>query len=394
MSRSYPHLGLVRWPFPVVPEPEYCTFLAARSRLRSDVQDIVKALARRDTSSIHLFWAWFGAGKTHALYYLCHQAKALGQIDSNGHLHAVYTEFPKSARTFLDVYRSLLVSINIDLLTDAFLEVYTSPQLSEIQHRMNQASPDLFNALQVLATGQLQQQILAQRWLRAEPVPIGDLRKAGIGQKISTSDEATRVLSSIVALLNLSAQSQGRPAARLIWILDEFQRIERAGRRGIDDINSGLHSTFNASPTALSLVFSFSGKPQRRGVPTWFSPELRDRLGGTKVMVLPPMLQNEALQFVREILAELRRPLTDGRSVQPYFPFSDASCKAIIDDLQDHGGGELKPRGIMHGFNAVLQEAEPLIEQGTLDIICTDFAKEVLRDYVIIAATDEDGGDE
>ena len=62
MIRAYPHLKLTRWPFPVVPDPDYCTFLAARSLLRDDVHDLLNALARRDTSSIHLFWAWFGAG--------------------------------------------------------------------------------------------------------------------------------------------------------------------------------------------------------------------------------------------------------------------------------------------------------------------------------------------
>lgn len=388
MTRAYPHLGLVRWPFPVVPEPAYCTFLAARSQLRSDVRDIVTSLARRDTSSIHLFWAWFGAGKTHTLHYLCHRASTACRADGSNLLHSVYTEFPKGARTFLDVYRSLVVALDLDLLTEAFLEVWTSPQLSDIRRRMNQASPDLFNALQVLATGQAQAQVLAQRWLRVDPVPLGELRRVGIGQRISTSDEATRILASVVALLNLAAQSGGRPAARLIWILDEFQRIERAGRRGIEDINSGLHSTFNACPNSLSLIFSFSGKPQAKGLPDWFSLELRDRLGGTKVMVLPPMSPDEALCFVREIFAELR-PTPGG--FQPYFPFSEAACKVVIGEVQARG--ELKPRALMHAFNAVLQEAEPLIEQGKLDVIGPEFTRTALKEYVLIAASDEHGGD-
>jgi hypothetical protein len=70
MEYRFRHLGLTRWPFPVVPDLAFSTFMADRKQLKADIDDLLRVLCRRDTSSIHLLWAWFGAGKTHSLYYL------------------------------------------------------------------------------------------------------------------------------------------------------------------------------------------------------------------------------------------------------------------------------------------------------------------------------------
>jgi len=348
---------------------------------------MVNALGRRDTSSIQVFWAWFGAGKTHTLHYLSHYAGEAAKENCNNRLITVYTEFPKGVRSFLDLYRSLLVAVDSEVLTEAFLEVATSKLGAQMQHRLQQASPDLFTALHVLATGNLQSQQLAHRWLRGDRVPISDLRRVGIVQGVTTSEEAIRTLAAIIGMLNAAAQAQGRPAARFIWIIDEFQRIKKAGARGLEDINSGLHSTFNACPNALTLVLSFSGRPQPTGLPDSFSRELRDRIGRTKVLVLPPMSADEALRFVCEILSQFR-PSTDAQSTAPFFPFTEASCKAIIAEIQ--AKGEMKPRSLMNALNAVLQEADPLIEKKQLDVISIDFAKKTLESYSVVTDL-EDG---
>lgn len=385
MTRNHAHLRLSRWPFPIVPDLEFCTFLAARKDVQKDVHDIVDNLARRDTSSIELFWAWFGAGKTHTLRYLSHYADKGSAKNGNGQLITVYTEFPKGAKSFLDLYRSLLVSIDMEALTEAYFDVAASKDAAHVQlvKRLKQAAPDLYMALHVLATGKEFESALAFRWLRSDPVPQAELKKIGIVQRMTTSEEATRSLASIVMLLDAAAKIQGRPGGRLIWIIDEFQRVQKTGQRGIDDINSGLHSTFNVCPNALTLVFSFSGKADER-FPSFFSRELRDRIGRTKTVLLPPMSFDDATRFVREILGQFR---IGSASSAPYFPFTEASAKAILADIEARG--ELKPRSIMHAFNAVLQEADQLIEKKKMDNISVDFAKKALAEYTM-ADADED----
>lgn len=385
MSGQCYHLALKRWPFPVVPEREFCTFIADRQQLRLDVAELLNTLSRRNTSSIHLFWAWFGAGKTHTLFYLANQAAAISKQNSRNILYTVYTEFPKSARSFLDLYRAFITKLDVNILIETILEIYTCTDSDRLRREVMLASPDLANALQVIATGKSQDQVTAMRWLRAESLPISEFRKAGISQKINSVEEAIRILSALIELLTVAARCQGRPGCRVMWMLDEFQRIEQTGSRIRNEINTGLHSTFNACPNGLSLFLSFSGKPQSNSLPSYFSPELRDRIGRTKVMVLPPMLPKEALGFVRDVLIQFRVP--ELAQLPPYFPFNEEACKAIIEEVQKKE--ELKPRAIMHAFNAVLQEADPKIEAKAISVISPEFAQKVLSAYIVLRDDEE-----
>lgn len=380
MSGQYYHLALKRWPFPIVPDRDFCTFIADRHQLRLDVADLIMALSRRETSSIHLFWAWFGAGKTHTLFYLANQAVATSKLRACNILYTVYSEFPKAARSFLDLYRAFIIKLDIDLLVEAFLEICTCKDSDRLLRNMKLASPDLTNALQIMAIGKSQDQITAMRWLRAESLPVSEFRKAGISQKITSVEEAIRILTALIELLIVAARCLGHPGCRVMWMLDEFQRIEQTGPRIRDEINTCLHSTFNACPNGLSLFLSFSGKPQSNSLPPWFSRELRDRIGRTKAIILPPMLPQEALGFVRDILTQLRIP--ELAQLSPYFPFNEESCKAIIDEIQKKE--ELKPRAIMHAFNAVLQEADPKIAAKSMDVVSPEFAKKILGEYIVL----------
>ena len=68
------HLCLQRWPFVVVPSPDLCDFIADREQFREDIEKLLRNLSRQSASSIHPIWSWFGAGKTHTLYYLSNRA--------------------------------------------------------------------------------------------------------------------------------------------------------------------------------------------------------------------------------------------------------------------------------------------------------------------------------
>jgi hypothetical protein len=343
-------------------------------------------LSRRDPSSIHLFWAWFGAGKTHSLYYLAYKAAEITKQASNNILHVVYSEFPKGARNFFDLYRSFVIGLDTEILADAFLEVSTCKDTDRLRKELMTASPDLSRALHVMVTGESQDQLIATRWLRADNLPISEFRKIGISQKINTTEEATRIIAALIDLLIVAARSSGRPGCRVMWLLDEYQRIEKVGARGLDEINAGLHSTFNACPNGLSLFLSFSGKPQANSLPSWFSRELRDRIGRTKIMVLPPMLSDESLEFVKDVLTQFRAPGDDHLS--PYFPFTEAACKAILEEIQKRD--ELKPRAIMHAFSAVLEEADRRIESGEIKVISREFANQVLTERIVVGIKEEE----
>ncbi|MGQ0803505.1 MAG: IS3 family transposase [Actinomycetota bacterium] len=384
-NMSYEHLGLKRWPFPVVPQPEYCKFVADRKKLRDDIQVLLRAFSRQDSSSIHLLWSWFGAGKTHTLYYLANQCGQTRDSTLVARLHAIYSEFPKAPRSFVDVYRAFATGLDIEELVDAYLEITTSPGAATFQQTLMTSSPDLGLALHVLLTGEPVDRTTAMRWLWGEALPAAQLRSIGISQKIASAEEASRILVALVRLLALAAESQGRPGCRVIWLLDEFQRIGQLQPRIRSDINVGLHSTFNACPSGFSIILSFSGKPEKE-LPDWFTSELRDRIGRTKVMVLPPLGADEALEFMRDVLKEFRT--LEAYDKPPFFPFDEPTCRYIIDEVARTE--DLKPRSLMHAFNAVLQEADLPLQEGSLDSISVDFARPVLAEHVSLAER-EDG---
>jgi hypothetical protein len=226
-------------------------------------------------------------------------------------------------------------------------------------------------------TGTGADQVTAMRWFRRDSLPVSEFRRIGVSQKIGSSEEASRIFSALVHLLALAVSSTNRGLCRVVWLLDEFQRIEKLPPRVRDEIGVGLHSTFNACPTGLSIIMSFSGRPAER-LPDWFSRELQDRIGRTKVLILPPMVTDQAMEFVRDVLSHWRT--LEGWNAAPYFPFTEEACHFIVSEIQR--SEELKPRAIMHAFNAVLQEGEPLVESGEMPEIGAEFAKRVLAEYV------------
>ena len=63
-------LGLASWPFNVVPIQDTSLIWADRKDVRRQIERLVRRLSRHQSSTLHLLWADFGAGKTHTLLYL------------------------------------------------------------------------------------------------------------------------------------------------------------------------------------------------------------------------------------------------------------------------------------------------------------------------------------
>ena len=307
---------------------------------------------------------------------------ALEELDEFGRLKGlvpVYSEFPRAPTGFLDVYRTFSSALDFNRLADSFLELSTAPAADDSNTRIRTGSIDFSNALKALVTGTDSAQVIAEQWLRGERLPVTEFRRIGIGRHISSAEDAIRIFPKIIEVLAQARRSRGAQVGRVIWLLDEFQRVADANPRVLTEINSGLHSAFNACPSGLTLILSFSGTPERE-LPSWFSSELRDRIGVTKVMVLPPMNHASAMTFVRDVLKRYRpQGLSD---VDPYFPFTSAACDKIIDWISDHT--ELKPRSIMQAFNEVLEAADLKIERGELEHISSEFAEGVLAERIAV----------
>jgi len=377
----YPHLHLIDWPFRVVPDESSCSFMADRTRLATEIKALLRNLSRQPISSMHLMWAWFGSGKTHALRhieYLCHKEFV--------NITPIYVEFPKSARNFLDIYRTFITGIDLEVLSNAYLEVFTSPVKDKISKELNLDFHDLSNALMFLYSGNSEQQETAIKWLRTECREKQVLKSIGISKPIQTVEDAIRIITWIIRIINMGGASSGE-ICRVLFMLDEYQRAGGLRKPSMDEVNGCLHSIFNRCPNGFSLIISFSGYPEGNRLPAWLSPEIRDRLD-KKPLLLPPLSEDEALVFIKDILEHFRNP--SSTISEACFPFTEESAYAIVKMIQTKKGkrqDEPKPRTIMHFSNLVLQEAEPLIERGALKIIDGDFVSNVLHG---ISLTEED----
>jgi hypothetical protein len=373
-SVRYPHLHLTDWPFRIVPDESYCTFMADRKQVVQDISSMLRNLSRRDASTIHILWAWYGAGKTHTLRHIAHLCNT--QYPS---LVPVYNEFPRGTRSFLNLYAAFVSGLDLEFVQDAYLEVFTSPKKEEAQRELEREFPDLSNALKMLCMGKQRQIATANFWLRGEKVPLRDLRSIDISSRIETAEQALQVITWLLRLFNW-ASAQGESAVcRILWMIDEFQRIDQCRRPAQQEINGCLSSMFNRCPRSFSLFLSFSGPPSKK-MPSWLSKELADRIGIERVMLLPPLISDEANIFICDVLKHFRD--TSSSSVPPTFPFTDEAVEAVIDIVRSKS--ELKPRSILQTCNAVLEEADLKIEDGAMSVIDAQFVQNVLKDRVFL----------
>lgn len=367
---AYEHLNLTDWPFVVVPSERFCTFMADRRRTAEDLRSLVSNLSRRRPSSMHLLWSWVGAGKTHSLLYLKY-------LSGPTQLMAVFTEFPKTARTYADVVRQLARALPLELVANQYLDVVTHPRWDDRLH----PEPDFQRAARVLVSGTDAASRIAARWLVGEELSVPELRSIGLTRYLKDSDDGIRYVSSLVGLL-------GNPMAssswRLIWMIDEFQRLETLPPGARSQILSSLHSTFNACPDDFTAIVSFSGKPASK-LPKWLTPELADRIGLERTIVLPPLSRTEAVGFLRDVLQHFREP---GHRRNHDFPFEDGALEQVVSWVEKTG--ELKPRALMQYANAVLEVADHQIERGELDAISCAVVDGVLRERRPLLERDEE----
>ena len=369
---KYPHLRLIDWPFRDEPDPLLYPLMADREQLQRDVDTLLQNLSRRTPSTIHLMWAYFGAGKTHTLRHLEYLSR-----ERYNCFMPIYTDLPRVTKGFFDLYRLTISHVDLEGVKTAFEEIYTHKDGGSFLKKLQFDFPDLSLTLKKLLGAPESEQDTCIRWLRGENLERRTLKTVGISKAISFTEEAVNVLAWFIQILNQAAALSGGKGVRVIWMLDEYQRIKdcRPGVR--TEINNALHAVFNRSPSFLSIIISFSGHPQEKKWPEWLSPEIRDRIGVvSNALLLPPLGRDEAVKFVRDVLRFFRPPESD--QIDPFFPFTEGSANEVLK-LMSQKHVEIKPRSIMQFFTVVLEKADRKIESGEITKITDQFVADVLK---------------
>jgi energy-coupling factor transporter ATP-binding protein EcfA2 len=349
----YPYLNLADWPFQLVASASTADVWVGRPDFLRELRALERTVSRVQASQIVLLWASFGSGKTHALLHLA------GLAAKHDDLVPLYVVTPKGIRSFIDIYRAIA-----DSALESGAASFAGRALFE--RSGGSAESDVDRALLRIGVYGDEDANTAAAWLRAENVPMKDLRQIGIGARLQTTADAISALSRLVPRLQQNGEK------KLVLLLDEVQELEELGKR-LDECVGGLRKVFDQNTNGLTMVLSFTTAMQSslRGI---LGDALFDRVSAT--LTLPPLRPDEAADFVTGLLKAW--------SIDPArapFPFTPEAIKAVVRELVERRMA-LTPRTVIKTFNQLLRRAEGDIEDGLIEAIDTAFAVESLADDV------------
>lgn len=360
---NYEHLNLRAWPFNIVPSDQTAAVWIGRPEAKRRLGLLLRTVSRVPASQIVLLWAAYGAGKTHALKHL------QGLARENPDLLALYIATPEGIRSFLDIYRAIIDSaLAAGTLAAAGRDLFTRVGAP--------GRNDLERALIRIGTLPLEDRETrtAISWLKAEKVPMRDLRDIGVNHRLESTGDGVEALNDLITVL----QRDG--AVRLILLLDEIQEIDQLDPKRRNEAIGGLHKVFDRNTEGLTMVLSFTTATQAQ-VKRIIGDALFDRRSET--LSLPPINADEATELVEGLVREWS--IEEARSP---FPFETGCIAPIVDEIAK-GSRLLTPREVIRAFNAVLREADFDIDDGKIERIDAPYALDRLRANAEQAGQDE-----
>jgi len=339
--------NLSEWPFRTTADENFAFIWAGRPKTKQQLDRLLLKMPLIPKSSLHILWANFGMGKTHTLYHLkyrCQQTK--------GQIIPIYAVMPKRSTGFIELYREIVQAF----LGDAELRDYLGRQLVDLgqnskgasvaMHPMFSKSPGVVKALLAIRNGDIEETTAAQQWLTAQPgLPAWAMNSIGVNYRIKTPEDAINALSSLINLV----VSGGTRQKQLLLMIDEFQRIGELRPIIASQVNSSLHTVFNAHPTKLQMILTFSvGK--KENVDYLLSAELKSRAEPQSIN-LDVLSREEAVGFLADLFGQFRIRKDDPR---PLYPFSQAAVNAILRTIGQKKS--LTPRRINSYASHVLSE--------------------------------------
>ena len=342
----YPNFNLSEWPFRTAADENFASVWAGRAKTKEQLERLLKKMTLFPKSGLHIFWANFGMGKTHTLYHLKYRC-----LQTKGQIIPIYAVMPKRSTGFLELYREI-----VQAFLSAEMRDYLGKQLVELGqnskgasialHPMFSKSPGVVRALLTMRNEDIEQTTVAMQWLTAQQgLDSRSMKSIGVTYRIKTPEDAIAALS---ALINLAVWSAKTPK-QLLLMIDEFQRVGELRSNIVSQVNSSLHTIFNAHPTGLQLLLTFSFG-RKENVDYLLSEELKSRAEPQSIN-LDVLNREESIGFLSDLLGQFRINKDD---LHTLFPFSQAAVNIMLKTISQKK--TLTPRRIMLYANYVLSE--------------------------------------
>ncbi len=364
-------LGLTRWPFNVVPDPESDLIWADRKELLIQIQRTLRRISAYSPSTLHLLWAAFGAGKTHTLLFF----KQLAVNNKNNQIFTIYTALPRGSRSFVDIYQAIIRGIQTDRILEIYQVIRRNPEtMKKIESEMYDSAQDLKQVLEALYVGSDIMKQTARKWLLADPsLTRQEINNASLPTKIKNTDDALNAISFLTRLILASGYF------RVLIMIDEFQRAGRLRKDIKNEINAGLRTYFNNCPNRLSLILSFSFG-SASDIPHYLSRELQDT-AESQVITIPSLDYTQASEFLNDLISSVKSPKTEQVIEKDVIPY-------IIRYVQDKG--VMKARALIKVCSTVFSEGAMDLADGLISSISKKYVDELLSRLELIIDDKED----
>jgi hypothetical protein len=358
MTDAYDHLNLRGWPFNIVPSEETAAIWVGRPKEERRLQMLIRSVARIDASQVVLLWAPYGAGKTHALRHLQWLAR------DRANLLPLYVVTPKGIRSFLDIYRAVIeAALSTGAVAAAGQDLFRRVGM--------EGGTDVERALVRIGTLPTDMTRTAIDWLKAERVPMKDLKDIGIARRLEGTSDGIEALNELISIL----QRDG--AVKLLLLLDEIQELAEIKGARLDEARGGLHKVFDWNTKGLTMVLSFT-TATRVAVSRIIGDALFDRR--SDILSLPAIDREEAAALIEGLVASWS--INTDRA--PY-PFTHEAIKAGVSEIA-RTNRQLTPRAVIRGFDRVLREADLDLEDGAI----TEVDAQYVTDRLVAEPEPED----
>jgi hypothetical protein len=187
---------------------------------------------------------------------------------------------------------------------------------------------------------------------------------------------------TLTALTKLATYRAAGATAKMLIMVDEYQRVGELPPKTLKEINAGLHTYFNANSTGLELMLSFSfGRFDN--VKYLLSSELKSR-AEVETIKLDVLKTDEASEFMQDLLSQFRVQ----SDVDWAYPFTPAAIRLMIQQVAKQK--TITPRRLMKYGDHLLSKCVMLSDNRKAIEIGADLVQAWLSDPELYSLDDDE----
>lgn len=334
----YEELNLREWPFQIVPDENFAKVWAGRQRSKEELERLLRRIILFPKSGIYVLWANFGMGKTHTLLYIKHRCE-----DNRENLIPIFVVMPKKVNGFIDLYRAIVQELPFDYLNKQLRELGKGLSEGIALQPMFYKAPGIVNALLAMHSRDIERTLKAKMWLQGTTgLTSSEMRTIGVINRIKSPEDSLAALNALIKLALF-----GNEQKRIIFMIDEFQRIGELREKTLSEINSCLRSLYNENPQQIEIILSFSfGK--KENVDFLLSSELKSVIQPHSI-TLDYLSVTEGKEFLIDLFQNFR--IHENNNVT--FPFTSDCIIKLLQYIESKK--KITPRRIMLYANHALE---------------------------------------